>query len=71
MRRVVGRQTHLDPVAGNHPNPKAPHPSGKLSGHRLTRLQSDLIPATAKDLLDSSRSLDQIVSRQIFASPPS
>src|SRR4030042_5611610 len=60
---VIGGETHLDPVPGNHADPEAAHSARELRGHRLPRLEGDLVAAAAEDLFDAAGRLDQIVSR--------
>ena len=63
--RIVGRKTNRDSVTGDHPNSKAPHPAGQLSRNLLSIFEGNLIAATAKNLVDTSGRLYQVISCQI------
>jgi len=65
VRRVVGRESYCDPVARDHANSEAAHSPGQLCSDLLSALESDLIAATAENLVDATGRLYQVISRQI------
>ncbi len=65
MGRIVGREADGHSITGNHANTKTPHPPGELSRDLLPAFESNLIAATAENLVDATGRLNQVVSRQI------
>ena len=64
MGRIVGRYADLDPIAGNHANPKAAHATRKLRGYELTTFEGDQVATAAENLVDGSGRLNQVVTCQ-------
>ncbi len=66
--RIVGRHADLDPIPGDHANPKAAHATRELRGHALTAFEGDLVAAAAEDLVHGSGRLNQVITCQSDAS---
>ena len=65
---VVGRESHLDAVTGNHADAETPHATRQLGRHRLTRLEGDEVATAAEDLLDGTGRLNEVVAGQTESS---
>ena len=62
---VVGREADCHSISRDYSNSESPHAARQLSGHLLSVLESNLIAATAENLVDATGRLNQVISRQI------
>jgi len=61
---IVGRYANLDPIPGDHANPKSAHATRELRGHELAALEGNLVATAAENLVDGSGRLYQVVTCQ-------
>jgi hypothetical protein len=64
-KRIVGRDAHGDPIAGNDLDPKTPHAAAQLSQHFVARVAFDPIKASTMDRQHDAVEVNQVISAHL------